>query len=94
MKLKRKIFWNAFIRYTFQSMLKMQMAFGWAIFLANWNSMEKVDVAQVSIAILGETICLLMPVMFGYILYRNFKDLYKPSVKDMMGSMYLGIKDD
>ena len=73
MKIKRRIFYNTWIRYCMQSILKMQIAFGWAIVYADWTT--TLGIVQVVFAIIMSAFCLLVPVIFIIVMYKNFDNL-------------------
>jgi hypothetical protein len=58
---------------------------GWT----NWKGGSLV--MQKLVALVGLIIFTLLPVLFGIILRRKKADLWRPSVKAVIGSLYLGL---
>ena len=83
-----KIFYNAFIRYLFQSTLKMQIASITTITLVAWDQGKN----QILIAAAVIFIFSVMPFIFIGVLINNFNSLDKPSMLQKIGSMYYGLK--
>ena len=79
-----KIFYNTFIRYLFQSTLKMQIASITTITLVAWDQGKN----QILIAAAVIFIFSVMPFIFIGVLLNNFKSLDKPSMVQKIGSMY------
>jgi hypothetical protein len=84
----QKVFYNTFIRYVFQSTLKMQIASITTITLKTWDQ-EK---TQILIAGIVVVVFSAMPFVFIGVLLRNFKNLGNPSMKEKIGSLYTGLK--
>jgi hypothetical protein len=92
MQLKRKIFYNTFIRFCLQSALKTQIAFCLTLMNGGWTNWKGGSlVMQKLVALVGLIIFTLLPVLFGIILRRKKADLWRPSVKAVIGSLYLGL---
>ena len=92
MQLKRKIFYNTFIRFCLQSALKTQIAFCLTLMNGGWTNWKGSSlVIQKLVALVGLIIFTLLPVLFGFILKRKKADLWRPSVKAIIGSLYLGL---
>ena len=85
---KSKIFYNAIIRYLFQSTLKMQIASITTITLLAWDQGKN----QIMVAAAVVFIFSVMPFIFIGVLLNNFKSLDKPSMVQKIGSMYNGLK--
>ena len=87
--LKQKIFYNSIIRYVLQSTLKLQIASMTTLVIANWDLAKK----QMIIAGMVVIFLSLIPFAFLSLLLVKFRALWKPSSRDTIGSLYLGIKD-
>ena len=99
LKIKRKVFWNAFIRYVLQSTLKTQVSAGVVIALslgithhASEEGREEMSTTDLMIALaIPNTILLLLnicPLVFLCILKRNKNNLNDPECRAKYGQMY------
>ena len=89
-----KIFYNTFLRYMIQSVLKVGLASAGALAAINWNAMTPSKAISVSIS---STILFVLgcsPLFFGVVLKLNFNRLARPSVKRSIGTIYLSIKEN
>ena len=86
-KIKSIICYNGILRYILQSNLKMGVAACTSLTLMNsvgsalYSSMILVGIA-------------VSPIVFRIILVKNWGKLYRPSVKDSIGSIYLDLKEE
>lgn len=77
--IRRKIFYNTFIRYFLQSNLKLQIAFSFTYISYDWKGSK--HIFQRMTALIGLFVLNLIPFFFYCILKRKKYDLWKPSVK-------------
>jgi hypothetical protein len=93
--LKRQIFYNTFIRFFLQGALKMQIAFCLTLMIDGWTHFRGGKLlTQKLVALLGLIVLTLMPGVFALVLRRNRAELWRPSVKAVIGSLYLGINTE
>ena len=86
MTIKTKIFWNALIRFSLQSFLKLMMGACLTLSLLKWGDTGEIQQGVISIFLivtLG-----LLPFIYVYVMYRKFDDLRMPSVRDRFGTIY------
>jgi len=91
--IKESIFYNAFLRYMLQSVLKIGLASATTLSAISWSNFRTASLLSV---VSGSVILLLMgtsPIIFGLALHRNFEKLPRPSTKKAIGTIYLSIKD-
>jgi len=87
-KIHKRVFYNLFIRYVFQSTLKMQIATCTTISLVSWSSGISPQ-GVTAVAILAAFI--IQPLFFISVLQRNFKNLENDKIRQKIGSMYIGV---
>ena len=86
MTIKTKIFWNALIRFSLQSFLKIMMGTCLTLSLLHW--VNRGEVMQGVTSILMIVVLVLLPFLYAYVMYRKFDDLWLPSVRDRVGTIY------
>ena len=86
MTIKTKIFWNVLIRFSLQSFLKIMMGACLTLSLLEWADSGEVQQGIVSIVVI--VAFALLPIIYVYMMYRKFDDLWMPSVKDRIGTIY------
>ena len=89
-KLKKKLFWNSFLRYVLQSYLKTSLATLGAVALISFksNGVSANDIVTILLVIvLGS-----MPIIFSCVVERNKVALPRRTMKAKIGSLYLGIR--
>ena len=86
MTIKTKIFWNTFIRFSLQSFLKIMMGACLTLSLLHWTDRGEVQQGVTSIVIIVTLV--LLPFIYVYVIYRKFDDLWMPSVRDRVGTIY------
>lgn len=92
-RMKQKIFWNTFIRGLIQTSMKMQIGFCVTIYALEWETQK--DRPQIVMSfILLCILALIIPPFFAFVLYRNRNNLWRPSVKAKIGSLYLGLNTE
>lgn len=77
-----------------QSVLKIGLASATSMSVISWS---KFGFSSAVSVLTASSILLLMgssPLVFGYVLNSNFKNLPKPSTKKAIGTIYLSIKDN
>lgn len=85
---KEKLFWNAIIRTSLQSYLRLAVTISVAISLLKWTDIcEKVLTVIICILTVG---CLSLPIFYFFLLKLNWARAKELSKK--IGSLYLGIK--
>ena len=92
-QLSELIFYNTFLRYMIQSVLKIGLASATTLSTIEWKNMTISKVISVIIScsllfVLGTS-----PLLFSLVLKLNFERLARPSVKRAIGTIYLSIKD-
>lgn len=90
-KIKEKIFWNTFIRYSLQSYLKLVFAYFSAVGTLDWGS--SLTVGQSCIVLLVVALLVILPMFYGYLLKANLMNLREETVIQKMGSLHLGIRN-
>lgn len=89
-KMKQSIFYNSFIRFVLQSALKMEIGFALTLTTLHWKN--KKDKSQIIFSgLMMFLLVVVIPVVFAVVLFRRRKELWRPSVKAEIGSMYLGL---
>ena len=89
MTLHDKIFYNLFIRYIFQSTLKIQFASVMTLMLlSDWKTIS--NIVQGVLAYLLLILMQACPFVFAAILYTQFKNLNRYKCQKKIGSMYTG----
>ena len=89
MKLRQKLFWNVFIRYILQSILKLWISAGSVLMLEHQsNNLNRYNVIFPTILAIGLMIC---PIVFWRMIKSNSQNLWKPSVIAKIGTLYLGL---
>ena len=91
--IREAIFYNAFLRYMLQSVLKVGLASSATLAAISWNPFAKQQAISVATSCLTLLIFGLGPIMFALILKKNFSRLPRPSAKKEIGTLYLSIKD-
>jgi len=92
MILKNKVFWNVFIRYTLQSYLKMSFTAFVSIQLMESGNRKR---AFSSVLAIGTVVFLVVaPGLYAFILWKKQKDLFLPTVRDRIGSLYQGKREE
>ena len=90
MQINDMIHYNLFIRFLLQSALKFQIATATTIAVVVWT--KTASIAQGIVAIIFLTMLTALPFIFGGVLWKNYENLNVLSVKQRIGSMYLGIR--
>lgn len=89
-KMKQSIFYNSFIRFVLQSALKMEIGFALTLTTLHWKN--KKDKSQIIFSgLMMFLLVVVIPVVFAVVLFKRRKELWRPSVKAEIGSMYLGL---
>jgi len=86
MQLKNKIFWNMIIRTSLQSYLKTVMSTWASLKVMQWSSAKYIFTSLA--AILVAVILIVIPVVYVYVLRKNFIRLEILSVREKYGSLY------
>ena len=86
-KVKTKLFWNAFIRSSLQSYLKIAIIAISALTIISQNTMLKTTTAIVNLIVL-----LVLPVLYGLLMYRKRKEMTLEETNVKYGSLFLGIR--
>ena len=90
LKVKKKLFWNTFLRYALTSSLKTSISVTAALSMISFSDTKRIADAVVSITLI--TILVALPFFFAYLLQRNKTELTKQWMRDKIGSLYLGFK--
>jgi len=90
-KIKEKIFYNTFIRFMIQSVLKTGLASAATLSVVAWAHFN--FSVGLSVVIAGSTLLVfgISPVIFGLILKKNLSILPRPSTNKKIGTLYLAI---
>lgn len=91
MKAKHKIFYNILIRFHMQSFLKLLLGASQTLSILNWSAGGAV---QGVTSVLLVVVLILLPVLYAYCIYSKFKELYRPSVREQIGTLYLKLNID
>ena len=92
MMIKTKIFWNTLIRFSLQSFLKLMMGACLTLSLLEWADSGEVQQGIISIVMIVTLV--LLPILYSYAMYRKFDDLWLPSVKDKIGTIYSNMNSE
>ena len=92
MTIRQRIFWNAFIRYALQSELKLLISACSVVMLE--ASKDLPDIMNMVFPIMMLFFLLLCPLLFLRVMMKYRKELGKPSVKDRIGTLYLGLRPE
>ena len=95
MSIKKKLFYNTFLRYVLQSTLKLQIAAGAVIGYDVMTSYaDKTETPNGSKVFSWITISVLnlCPFLFFMMVMRNQSDLDKPVVREKIGTLYNGLR--
>ena len=87
---KRKLFWNAFIRTSLHSYIKTAFIYLGAMALLKWSTFFSVVKSLLSITVV--LILVTMPVFYASVLYRNQEVLGFAVINKMIGSLYLDLR--
>ena len=88
LSIKKKLIYNALIRYVLQSCLKWQVTLTAALLLLANSKQQSGEVYGVSGALIGLS---LVPLLFVGILHRQRNSLESQIMKDKIGSLYEGL---
>ena len=75
-------------------MLKVGLASATTLSLIKWSEFGASTALSVVTASSVLLVMGLSPLIFGFILRKNFKELPKPSMQNAIGTIYLSIKDN
>jgi len=89
---KQRILWNLIIRSNLQSYLKMAFSTATSLQLMKWDHFGQIFTSL--LAILTGIILLVLPVVYLLVLRRNRDFLLVPSIRDRIGSLYLGLREE
>lgn len=93
--IKKKLFWNTFLRYVLQSTLKLQIA-ACKVILFDKMTTQIVTKETPVMSIISSYIILMVlnicPVLFYAVLYRNKSNLDKDLIKEKIGTLYIGMR--
>ena len=87
-KLKRKLFWNTFIRYTLQSYLKIAFVSIPSLYILTTKGGFEIVSVMFNILLL-----LALPIVYTVLLYRKRDTMTTESTKEKFGSLFLGIRN-
>lgn len=92
-QLEDKIYYNAFLRYFIQSILKLALAACGTLAAVTWSNLDFKTAVSISVQIIILTLFIVSPILFYKILDSNYQKLVRPSMKAKIGSLYLAIKE-
>ena len=88
--IKKKLFWNTFIRSSLQAYIKVLVVYLSMALVLEFSSFSSSLSSIVVILVLSTLI--LLPIFYTAILSKNREVLHESVIKDKIGSLYLGIK--
>ena len=80
-QVKRKVFWNFFLRYTLQSFLKISIAALFAVSMINFTESSASSSINATINIIMVVLIAFLPLFYAILLNRNRNELEKEDMK-------------